>query len=325
MENFTEVYKNKNEDRFECHNKKIRLYRNAIFKESEIIEHSCQFCNTEDDVYKYREKHFSSLLDEFHITYNIDYNNIKVFNYKNEWILIYNNIECLEKWKGYYLQNVEYMFLCVSCNKERNQNYRYKICVPINTNETIVHNEDKTDKIKSKRIIMSTLRNLINHDTRKFREMNKIKICELCSSLDNIHVDHYLVSFIEILNNFLELTEINFFEIDSIANVHTFKKTMEHNKINIAQIWIEYHNEKAKYRFLCRSCNSKVGTYNFKDKHCRTGIKRGRKKKKLKEVTIQHTDSCNKNELIQCIEETKSCAKIISVQKKSILREINIF
>jgi hypothetical protein len=327
MENFTEVYKNKYKDKYSCHSQKIRTYKNVIIlkNDEQILESLCQFCNTEDDVYKYRKKHFSNLLDDFHVKYNIEYNNVKVFKSKrknkdkHEWKLNYNNIDCLKEWGEYYLQNVEYIFLCKGCNKKRNQDYEYKVCLPLDVdkNGMLIYNEDKTDRRKSKKIIMSVLRNLINHDTRKFRESRDEQICEECLSYNNIHVDHYLISFMEILNNFLENNNVSFFEIDSLANVHTFKKTIEYKTKNIEKDWIDYHNEKATYRLLCRSCNSKFRTYGFKDKLCKVKI--------LKEVTIHSTESSAKTNINHRVDFHESCAEIISFRKSNKSREINIF
>jgi hypothetical protein len=70
--------------------------------------------------------------------------------------------------------------------------------------------------------------------------------CQYCNKItNNIDVDHYPTPFKRILQNFVELYEVNLKD----------KK--------LASKWLEYHDNIAQYRILCKSCNCSFGSYSY--------------------------------------------------------------
>lgn len=87
-------------------------------------------------------------------------------------------------------------------------------------------------------------------------------ICNNCNKkTETITTDHYKLSYKEIFDNFININNIILSNIDVFEN--------EDNEIrikdeNLASKWLNYHDNKAKYRMLCSSCNSHFGSYGYK-------------------------------------------------------------
>jgi len=92
-------------------------------------------------------------------------------------------------------------------------------------------------------------------------------ICDNCNiSTENIEVDHYPIPFIDIFNNFININKIDIFSLEfeeKNKNIWDFKDI----NCNIRLKWKNYHDSIAKYRFLCRSCNSSFGCYKNHKNH----------------------------------------------------------
>lgn len=86
-------------------------------------------------------------------------------------------------------------------------------------------------------------------------------ICNNCNKkTENITTDHYKLSYKEIFNNFVNVKNINLSNIDIFEN--------EDNEIrikdeNLASEWLNYHDNNAQYRLLCKTCNSHFGSYGY--------------------------------------------------------------
>ena len=87
-------------------------------------------------------------------------------------------------------------------------------------------------------------------------------ICNNCNKqTENITTDHYMLSYKEIFDNFININNINLINIEVFEN--------ENNEIrikdeNLASKWLNYHDNKGQYRLLCSSCNSHFGSYGYK-------------------------------------------------------------
>lgn len=82
-----------------------------------------------------------------------------------------------------------------------------------------------------------------------------------CIETKDITTDHYPISYKEIFDSFIENINIDLLNIDIFEN--------ENNEIRIhdtklALTWLNHHDQMAKYRLLCRSCNSHFGSYGYK-------------------------------------------------------------
>jgi len=75
----------------------------------------------------------------------------------------------------------------------------------------------------------------------------------------DICVDHYPIPFKKILEDFIqnESLELNRLEIYECDNVLKLKDS------ELAERWRRYHDDKARYRILCNSCNSSFGSYGY--------------------------------------------------------------
>ena len=75
--------------------------------------------------------------------------------------------------------------------------------------------------------------------------------CALCDSADSIAVDHMNTPFSEIYDSFFlakSLQEYAYLMRDAA----------------VERQWIDFHDEIAEFRLLCRSCNSTVGDGGYK-------------------------------------------------------------
>jgi hypothetical protein len=78
--------------------------------------------------------------------------------------------------------------------------------------------------------------------------------------MDKIHIDHYMISFQQILDNFIEAQTIIFLKLKVYENNNLYEFTDK----NITEDWIKFHDEKVKYRVLCPNCNISLSSYGYK-------------------------------------------------------------
>jgi hypothetical protein len=116
--------------------------------------------------------------------------------------------------------------------------------------------------------ITSTFRNTISNTSRQLFFFNKcvlenneyLGICVICNKKDKPDIDHYPISFQQILDEFLTenniiLENVKFKEID---NCFEFTDYEFQNK------WIRHHDKIAKFRVLCKYCNRSNGSNGYK-------------------------------------------------------------
>jgi len=89
---------------------------------------------------------------------------------------------------------------------------------------------------------------------------NYIGICENCKKNDKIHIDHFMVSFQQILDDFVKHRIVSFLNLEVYENNNLYEFTDK----KISEDWINFHDEKAEYRVLCPSCNISLSSYGYK-------------------------------------------------------------
>ena len=96
---------------------------------------------------------------------------------------------------------------------------------------------------------------------RRYRYDNDGNICCNCEkTTDHIETDHYPIPYKKIFNDFIEDHNI------SLSNIYFYEN--EYNEIRLkdkklATKWLKYHDSIAQYRLLCKSCNSRFGSYGY--------------------------------------------------------------
>jgi hypothetical protein len=105
---------------------------------------------------------------------------------------------------------------------------------------------------KPKDNLTVAMRNAIVSQIYEFKN-NASLICELCESIENIHIDHYKPQFVDLKTAFLNDWQ------STIPNI--FEQNESHSKIFISDDicfetkWFDYHQKNATLRVLCKKCN----------------------------------------------------------------------
>ena len=98
------------------------------------------------------------------------------------------------------------------------------------------------------------LRNIIKQQIFEYKNKHNTNICELCKKHNNnIHIDHYKITFKELVHNFMIKYKLNIptaFEKDENNNV-----VLLGDDILIGEYFEKYHKENATFRILCAKCN----------------------------------------------------------------------
>lgn len=111
-----------------------------------------------------------------------------------------------------------------------------------------------------KQELNGALRQSISYQIWDFKKSAK-QICELCSAIDILHVDH-IVHFEKLVqdfhseNNFPLPTE--FIEVDD----GTYRRGFTINDKKYEDAWTNYHKRHATLRILCKKCNLSRPHYN---------------------------------------------------------------
>lgn len=135
------------------------------------------------------------------------------------------------------------------------ENVSYKLCIQNIFGQYTDEKNTKANKV-------SSFRNAISDTKRADFYFNlKSKCCEDCGKYhDKPHIDHYKISFKQILEQFLLYTdELN------ILDVETYYKNSQHHIANkkLKEDFIEYHDSIVTYKLLCPECNISNGTYGY--------------------------------------------------------------
>lgn len=116
-----------------------------------------------------------------------------------------------------------------------------------------------TGKHKPKKSLLTgAMRTSIEDQIHTFRRNCDTYTCELCGSVEELHVDHNdekKSAFDELANNFVKennnIYPDKFGDLEDGTNRRCFLK--EDN--DFKKKWIEYHHKHAILRILCRKCN----------------------------------------------------------------------
>lgn len=93
---------------------------------------------------------------------------------------------------------------------------------------------------------------------------NQNQTCENCKEkTDKVATDHYPISYKQILDTFIASEKIE----NNLLSLQVYET--EDNELrlvdrDLAQRWLTFHDERASYRLLCKSCNSSFGCYDYK-------------------------------------------------------------
>lgn len=83
--------------------------------------------------------------------------------------------------------------------------------------------------------------------------------CEQCKTRKIISSDHKGYPFKMILKDFLNLEQ----KKEEDVSVHDDNGLHRISNRELAKKWVKFHDDKAEWQFLCRSCNSKNGSYGY--------------------------------------------------------------
>ena len=199
----------------------------------------------------------SNYFKKYNIGDNISLNDdiINIFKYHPNKNIIIENLDELVFFARppYYTKALYYRYK----NSNTYEDISWKNCI------RNIFGKFKYDKCF---FITQAFRHAIHYTKRlEFKTNNTIKnigICDNCNiETNNIDIDHYGMPFIKILNDFASLNNI------VISNIEYYKNKNNEYIItdnNIKNNWIEYHDNLASFRLLCKSCNSKFSCYNYK-------------------------------------------------------------
>lgn len=146
---------------------------------------------------------------------------------------------------------------------DEEQDVSYKYCL-----KSLYGKYSKEDNNRD-RIIRAFRDTIGNSKKRKFflksdynidDDGNYIGLCNNCKKTDKIHIDHYILSFQQILDEFIQKQTITFSKLEVYEDNNLYEFT---NK-KIKEDWIIFHDEKVEYRLLCPSCNMSLSSYGYK-------------------------------------------------------------
>jgi hypothetical protein len=184
-------------------------------------------------------------LIKYHPTKNIDFLNI-------DWIK-------LKKRKPFNTLSIFYKYK----NSETDDDISWKQCIRNLYGKYC----SITEKIKN---INTAFRNESHIGTKKQFFIDNTRVingkfigsCKHCNSMtDTITTDHYPIPYAKIFDCFKNEYNIN---IDNINFIENDNLEIRLKDEELAKTWLIYHDNIAKYRLLCNSCNSHFGSYGFK-------------------------------------------------------------
>ena len=88
--------------------------------------------------------------------------------------------------------------------------------------------------------------------------------CENCKEkTDKLATDHYPISYKQILDTFLASENLEN-HLSTLQVYETQDNELRLVDRDFAKRWLTFHDERATYRLLCKSCNSSFGCYDYK-------------------------------------------------------------
>jgi hypothetical protein len=123
---------------------------------------------------------------------------------------------------------------------------------------------DLNDPVKNRRLrVLSAFRSAILTSPKMLIARECLNKCEECKCKSNLHVDHDVKPFAQILDEFLDLKKLKLNKIN--LNYQSRPYTLMSAKLT--KEWIEYHDENATLIGLCATCNSSKGSGGYRYKN----------------------------------------------------------
>jgi hypothetical protein len=117
--------------------------------------------------------------------------------------------------------------------------------------------KDKMDRI------ITAFRDTISSTTKKTYYLeHRFDCCFECGQDYNLAVDHFMIAFQQILDEFIADSNIRVSKLqvkEIRRNIWDFVDADE-----LRESWIRYHDGRATFRMLCKKCNGKCGAYGYK-------------------------------------------------------------
>jgi hypothetical protein len=114
-------------------------------------------------------------------------------------------------------------------------------------------------KCKSpKTLFNSALRYCISYQIKEFKEKSDLSYCRECKcslKYKNIHIDHYEIQFIKLVEDFLELNREIIIPTKYNKRDKTFETLFKDEHKYIGKLFELYHLQNATLRVLCETCN----------------------------------------------------------------------
>lgn len=112
----------------------------------------------------------------------------------------------------------------------------------------------------------SAFRDVIHNSVKDFYKKNsKFAQCKKCGNQDinSLQVDHDKIPFACILDEFLSVRDIQLCNVNIIQKSNVDYQCID-SRINLEE-WFQFHEQRANYVFLCKSCNATKGSsgYNY--------------------------------------------------------------
>lgn len=126
---------------------------------------------------------------------------------------------------------------------------------------SFVSSYTEPDKLKS------AFRNAIHGQINQWRKLQfGPKQCAFCHSDKNLQVDHMEPSFSTICNEFKTECKNNNILLPTEFDFGRYNRSkFKSNDNQFVKKWKLFHQQQAKYQFLCATCNRKKGNRNITD------------------------------------------------------------
>lgn len=97
------------------------------------------------------------------------------------------------------------------------------------------------------------MRESIRPYTNSFKDSHEPKKCAKCGSVEHLQTDHKSPPFSQIFDEFVAENGL-----PDIVD-HPTGVGFSFLNLDVEKNWVEFHNERAVYQLLCRSCNASKG------------------------------------------------------------------
>jgi|GEM_PF-6813171 len=120
---------------------------------------------------------------------------------------------------------------------------------------------DLNDPVQNKRLrVLSAFRSAILNSPKMLEARENLVKCEECKCKSNLHVDHDVKPFSQILDEFLGMKKLKLNNITLNYQHRPYNLT----SVRLAREWVKYHDEHATLISLCATCNSSKGSGGYR-------------------------------------------------------------